>query len=123
MAFIQRRIQWLLPTLVVIIITVTIWRTGYGHPVVRPAAPIEQPIIKPDEKPKEPPAPEPPKPVERPWEFNLERDELNLGLSNQQCQVRSVISRHTFVFIHMPSQLALCVLYMRCRIRICVRQS
>lgn len=95
MALFQRRIHWLVPTFLIIIITFTIWRPGFGHgiqprpPPPPPPPPPEKPLINPDEKPKEEPAPEPPVPTETGWEFSLERDEVNFGLSDQQCQVCS----------------------------------
>lgn len=97
MALFQRRIHWLLPTILLVVITFSIWHPGFGHhPPPRP--PVEK--LKPDEKPAEPPAQEPPKPppvVEtKGWEFDLERDELNFGLSDQQCQV----CIHIYLYIH-----------------------
>lgn len=87
MALFQRRIHWLLPTILLVVITFSIWHPGFGRPPPPPPPVLEKP--KTDEKPTEPPAQEPPKlpPVELGWEFDLERDELNFGLSDQQCQV------------------------------------
>ncbi|EMR72046.1 putative duf821 domain-containing protein [Eutypa lata UCREL1] len=87
MALFQRRIHWLLPTILLVVITFSIWHPGFGRPPPPPPPVLEKP--KTDEKPTEPPAQEPPKlpPVELGWEFDLERDELNFGLSDQQCQI------------------------------------
>ncbi|RYO76138.1 hypothetical protein DL766_002756 [Monosporascus sp. MC13-8B] len=94
LAFSYRRVHWLLPAIVLFAITATVCRHESTYSVSPTAPRVEQtgrkgghakeagehytPASAPHTKPAET------------WNFDLQRDELNFGLSDEQCQERCV---------------------------------
>lgn len=91
LAFSYRRVHWLLPAILLFVITATIWRHGFTYPVL-PATPKAQQTGKAETQVKEAgehhaPASAPHTEPAETWNFDLQRDELNFGLSDEQCQI------------------------------------
>lgn len=96
----RRLIYWTLPSVMLIIIFAAVLHPGFGRPM-SPGSPLEQILNTGEEDVEKDSSPQ--KTAESveggPWEFNLERDELNFGLSDQQCQVCPFVFFSVFFLI------------------------
>lgn len=81
MALLLRRLRWLLLAVVFIVVTYSLFGNVKSS-FEKPAS--VQPV---EESTKQPPSPLIPESGAADWEFDVERDSLNFGLSDDQCEV------------------------------------
>ncbi|RYP12452.1 hypothetical protein DL765_007306 [Monosporascus sp. GIB2] len=101
LAFSCRRVHWLLPAILLLAITGTVWRHEFTYSVL-PTAPKAEQTGKEGGHAKDAgeqytPASAPHTKPAQTWNFDLQRDELNFGLSNEQCQIHGPTNAVSYV--------------------------